>query len=154
VGLKDFSKRRVRMSDTRQAMGSRSEKGEIRGVVVRGSAAGFAQEILAGPHRMTADEPVTSGGTDTGPSPYDFLLAALGSCTSITVGMYLRHSKIHASDCAECETKEGKLDRIERDIHFTGSLTAEQRSKLLEIANKCPVHRTLTSEIHIVTRAI
>jgi uncharacterized OsmC-like protein len=168
VGLKYFSKRRARMSDTRQAMGSTSEKGEIRGVVVRGSAAGFAQEILAGPHRMTADEPVTSGGTDTGPSPYDFLLAALGSCTSITVGMYarrkgwpleevtvnLRHSKIHASDCAECETKEGKLDRIERDIHFTGSLTAEQRSKLLEIANKCPVHRTLTSEIHIVTRAV
>jgi uncharacterized OsmC-like protein len=160
--------RRIRMSDTRQAADSASEKGAIRSVVVRGDAAGFAQEVLAGPHRMTADEPVTSGGTDTGPSPYDFLLAALGSCTSITVGMYarrkgwplkdvtvrLRHSRIHASDCADCETKEGMLDRIERDIHFTGSLTAEQRSKLLEIANKCPVHRTLTPEIDIVTRAM
>jgi putative redox protein len=163
-----LSERRVKMSDARQAIGSTSEKGEIRSVVIQGDAAGFAQEILAGPHRMTADEPVTSGGTDTGPSPYDLLLAALGSCTSITVGMYarrkgwplkdvkvhLRHSKIHASDCAECETKEGMLDRIERDIHFAGSLTAEQRSKLLEIANKCPVHRTLTSEIDIVTRAV
>jgi uncharacterized OsmC-like protein len=156
------------MSDTRPAMGSTSERDETRSVVVRGDAAGFAQEILAGPHRMAADEPVTSGGTDTGPSPYDFLLAALGSCTSITVGMYarrkgwplkdvtvrLRHSRIHAADCAECETKEGMLDRIERDIHFNGLLTAEQRSKLLEIANKCPVHRTLTSEIDIVTRAV
>ncbi len=141
---------------------------DIKSVVVRGSSAGFAQEIIAGQHRIAADEPVAAGGTDTGPSPYDFLLAALGSCTSITVGMYarrkgwpleevtvnLRHTKIHASDCAECETKEGILDRIERDIHFAGSLTDEQRSKLLEIANKCPVHRTLTSEIVIKTRAV
>ncbi|PYU29321.1 MAG: hypothetical protein DMG32_00340 [Acidobacteria bacterium] len=137
-------------------------------VVVRGSAAGFAQEIVAGRHRIAADEPVSAGGTDTGLSPYDLLLAALGACTSITVGMYarrkrwpleevtvnLRHSKIHAQDCAECETKEGMLDRIERDVHFAGSLTAEQRTKLLEIANKCPVHRTLTSEIDIKTRAV
>jgi uncharacterized OsmC-like protein len=144
------------------------DKREIRSVVVRGSAAGFAQEIHAGPHRLHADEPVTAGGTDTGPSPYDLLLAALGACTSMTVAMYarrktwplemvtvfLRHSKIHATDCSECETKEGMLDRIERDIHFSGPLTDEQRSKLLEIANKCPVHRTLTSEIDIVTRPV
>jgi len=144
------------------------EKTEARGVVVRGSASGFAQEIHARRHRIVADEPVSAGGKDTGLSPYDLLLAALGACTSMTVGMYarrktwpleevtvhLRHSKIHATDCAECETKEGMLDRIERDIHFAGPLTEEQRSKLLEIANKCPVHRTLTSEIDIVTRAV
>jgi len=144
------------------------EKGDARSVVVRGSADGFAQEIHAGRHRIRADEPASAGGTDTGLSPYDLLLAALGACTSMTVGMYarrkawpleevtvqLRHSKVHATDCAECETKEGMLDRIERDIHFAGPLTDEQRSKLLEIANKCPVHRTLTSEIDIVTRAV
>ena len=156
------------MGDIYQEADRTTEKNGISSVVVRGSAAGFAQEIVAGPHRMAADEPVSVGGTETGPTPYDFLLAALGACTSITVGMYarrkgwpleevtvnLRHSKIHASDCAECETKEGMLDRIERNIHFAGSLTNEQRSKLLEIANKCPVHRTLTSEIVITTRAV
>jgi uncharacterized OsmC-like protein len=137
-------------------------------VVVTGSANGFAQEIHTGRHRLTADELVAVGGTDTGPSPYELLLAALGSCTSMTVAMYarrkgwplervtvsLRHSKIHASDCAECETREGMLDRIERDIQLTGTLTTEQRSRLIEIANKCPVHRTLTSEINIRTRAV
>jgi putative redox protein len=135
---------------------------------VRGSAAGFAQEIHAGRHRIHADEPLSAGGTDTGASPYDLLLAALGACTSMTVGMYarrkawplqevtvyLRHSKIHAKDCADCETREGLLDRIERDIHFDGPLSDEQRSKLIEIANKCPVHRTLTSEINIQTREV
>src|SRR3984893_6588442 len=156
------------MSDAHREVDGTMTKSHVGDVVVRGSAAGFAQEILAGPHRMISDEPTSAGGTDTGPSPYDLLLAALGSCTSMTVGMYarrkgwpleevtvnLRHSKIHASDCAECETKEGILDHIERDIHFAGSLTAEQRSKLLEIANKCLVNRTLTSEIDIKTRAV
>ena len=155
------------MGDVNQE-GATTERSDVSSVVVRGSSAGFAQEILAGQHRMASDEPVSAGGTDTGPSPYDLLLAALGACTSITLGMYarrkgwpleevtvhLRHSRIHASNCAECETKEGMLDRIERDIHFAGSLTKEQRSKLLEIANKCPVHRTLTSEIVITTRAV
>jgi uncharacterized OsmC-like protein len=143
-------------------------KVDVPSVVVRGNAAGFAQEIHAGRHRLAADEPASAGGTDTGPSPYDLLLAALGACTSITVSMYarrkawpleevtvhLRHSKIHAADCAECETREGMLDRIELDIHFNGSLTGEQRSRLLEIADKCPVHRTLTSEIKIATREV
>jgi len=156
------------MRDAHQETAPITGQSEIRSVVVRGSATGFAQEILAGPHRLSADEPVSVGGGDTGPSPYDILLAALGACTSITLGMYarrngwplaevivnLRHSKVHAIDCAECEAKEGILDRIERDIHLTGSLTEEQRSKLLDIANKCPVHRTLTSKSVIVTRAV
>jgi putative redox protein len=137
-------------------------------VVVRGSAAGFAQEVFAGPQRFTADEPVADGGTDIGPVPYDLLLASLGACTSMTVAMYarrkgwplagvtirLRHSRIYAVDCEECETREGMLDRIERDIQFEGTLTGEQRSRLLEIADKCPVHRTLVSEINIRTRAV
>ena len=135
-------------------------------VVVRGGAAGFAQQIQVGAHQLSADEPIKSGGTDTGPSPYDLLLAALGSCTSMTIGLYARrknwllqevvvslwHSKIHAADCAECETKEGRIDRIEREIELIGSLTTEQRSKLMEMADKCPVHRTLTSEINIRTK--
>src|SRR5580692_8509824 len=144
------------------------EKVDVPSVIVRGNAAGFAQVIYAGRHRLAADEPASAGGTDTGPSPYDLLLAALGACTSITVGMYarrkgwpleevtvrLQHSKVHVSDCAECDTKESMLDRIELDIHFGGSLTTEQRSRLLEIANKCPVHRTLTSKIIINTRSV
>jgi uncharacterized OsmC-like protein len=134
-----------------------------REVVVRGNAGGLAQEIVVGPHQLTADEPKEMGGDDEGPTPYDLLLAALGSCTSITVTMYaqrkswplqdvtvrLRHSRIHAQDCAECETMEGKIDRIELDIEFAGALSSEQRAKLLEIAKKCPVHRTLTSETNI-----
>ena len=109
----------------------------------------------------------SAGGEDSGPGPYDFVLAGLGACTSMTMRMYadrkslplervtvtLKHSKIHAEDCAECETKSGMLDQIDRVIHMEGALDAEQRSKLMEIADKCPVHRTLTSEIHIVTQA-
>lgn len=137
-------------------------------VIVRSNAATLAQDVLVGTHRLTADEPITAGGTDTGPSPYDLLLAALGTCTSITLTMYarrkgwplkgvtvgLRHSKIHASDCDHCETKEGTLDHVERIIELTGPLTAEQRTRLLEIADKCPVHRTLHSEIDIKTHAV
>jgi putative redox protein len=137
-------------------------------VIVWGEGSTFAQQIAAGRHRLTGDEPESVGGNDTGLSPYDFLLAALGSCTSMTVGMYarkknwplervtvwLRHSKIYAADCSECEMKEGVLDRIERDVQFDGPLTADQRSRLLEIANECPVHRTLTSEINIRTKLL
>jgi putative redox protein len=137
-------------------------------VVVHGSAAGFAQEIVIGPHRLTSDEPLDAGGANSGPSPYDLLLSALGSCTSMTIAIYarrkawplesvtlkLRHSRIHATDCAECETKEGMLDHIQLDIQLTGSLTVDQRAKLMEIANKCPVHRTLVSEINIRTRLV
>jgi putative redox protein len=137
-------------------------------VIVRGAASGFAQVVVAGSHRLTADEPLESGGTDTGPTPYDLLLAALGSCTSMTVAMYarrknwplkevtvrLRHSRIYADDCANCETKEGMLDHIELDVQLTGALTEEQRGKLLEISHRCPVHKTLTSEIDIQTRLV
>jgi uncharacterized OsmC-like protein/fermentation-respiration switch protein FrsA (DUF1100 family) len=128
----------------------------------------FQQTVVVGRHRLLADEPVAAGGEDTGPGPYDFLLAGLGACTSMTMRLYaerkslplervtvtLKHSKIHAEDCAECETKAGMLDQIDRAIAMEGALDAEQRQKLMEIADKCPVHRTLTSEIHIVTRAV
>jgi uncharacterized OsmC-like protein len=144
-----------------------SEKPGPPDVIVRGSG-GFVQDVQVGPHRFSADEPVAYGGTDTGPSPYDLLLAALGSCTAMTISFYARrqgwplenvtvslhHSKIHATDCAECETKVGKIDRINREIHLTGSLTDEQRATLMKIADLCPVHRTLTSEINIKTRAV
>ncbi len=137
-------------------------------VIVRGTAADFSQKVEVGLHRITADEPVSFGGKDTGASPYDLILAALGSCTSMTIGLYarkrkwplenitvsLRHSKIHAKDCDDCETKEGRIDRIEMEIHLDGALTEEQRMKLMEVAGRCPVHQTLTSEINIKTREV
>jgi len=139
-----------------------------RNVVVRETRnSKFQQTVSIGPHRMLADEPVAAGGEDSGPGPYDFVLAGLGACTSMTMRLYaerkslplervtvtLKHSKIHAEDCADCETKAGMLDQIERVIAMEGALDAEARRKLMEIADKCPVHRTLTSEIHIVTQA-
>ena len=135
-------------------------------VVVRGDARSFRQDVVAGKHSLSADEPVSAGGSDAGPDPYEYLLAALGVCTSMTVGLYARrkqlpleniivslwHSRIYAKDCEECETKEGMLDRIDAEIALTGSLTADQHAKLMEIAAKCPIHRTLTSEINIRLR--
>ena len=136
-------------------------------VVVRGTAKNFLQEVVSGNHHLRSDEPVSAGGTDAAPGPYDYLLIALGVCTSMTVGLYARrkqmplenitvslsHSRIHAKDCEECETKEGMLDRIDTTIELTGPLTAEQKTKLIEIAGKCPVHRTLKSEINIRLRS-
>jgi len=135
-------------------------------VVVRTDREHYRTEILANGHSLLADEPVTAGGTDTGPTPYDLLLAGLGACTSITLRMYadrkgwpveaiavhLDHSKIHADDCEECESPSGKIDRIEREVELIGDLDDEQRARLLEIADKCPVHRTLHSEISVKTR--
>jgi uncharacterized OsmC-like protein/alpha-beta hydrolase superfamily lysophospholipase len=125
----------------------------------------FQQAVTVGPHRLLADEPKSAGGLDSGLSPYDFLLAGLGACTAMTVRLYaerkawplehvsvtLQHEKIHAKDCENCETREGMLDRIDRTITFAGALDPGQRKRLLEIADKCPVHRTLTSQIHIRT---
>ena len=153
------------MSDQTDKTASLPPDARAREVIVEGEAAGFAQSITVGTHRLASDEPVALGGTDTGPGPYDLLLAALGSCTSMTIAMYarrkkwplesvrvrLRHDKIHAADCADCETREGKLDRIEREVELVGPLDDEQRARLLDIANKCPVHRTLRSEIIIDT---
>jgi putative redox protein len=138
------------------------------GVIVHGAASGYAQSVTVGRHELKADEPVDAGGTDTGPSPYDLLSAALGTCTSMTIGYFarlrrwpvesvtveLRHSKVHAEDCASCDTKEGRIDRLERTIVLNGPLSEEQRQELLRIAERCPVHRTLTSKIDIQTSLV
>jgi putative redox protein len=138
----------------------------LRQVVVAETGGGkFQQAITIGPHHLIADEPVAAGGLDSGPAPYDYLMAGLGACTAMTLRIYadhkklplervsvtLSHSKIHAQDCAECETKDGKIDRIERVLTLTGALSDDERARLVEIADKCPVHRTLSSEINIRT---
>ena len=132
-------------------------------VIVNGKPNAFLQEITVGRHHFHVDEPASIGGTDSAPDPYDYLLASLGACTSMTIGLYARkkqmplegvtvslsHARIHAEDCAYCETKEGLLDRIDVNVQLTGPLSEEQHAKLMEIAGKCPVHRTLKSEIDI-----
>ena len=135
-------------------------------VVVEEEGQRYTQRIRTGRHTLAADEPGDAGGSDKGPNPYELLLSALGACKSMTLRMYadhkkwplervsvhLAHAKIHAADCADCETREGKIDRIEREISLAGPLDAAQRQRLLEIAEKCPVHRTLHSEIKIASR--
>jgi uncharacterized OsmC-like protein/pimeloyl-ACP methyl ester carboxylesterase len=140
-------------------------EGEEGAVVVAENGHGpYGQNIVSGRHVLTADEPEPTG-LDTGPSPYDLLLAGLGACTSMTLRMYadrkdlplekvivsLRHSRTHAQDCTDCETKEGRLDRIERVVHLVGDLDEEQKRRLHEIADRCPVHRTLHSEVVVDT---
>jgi putative redox protein len=139
--------------------GSDSTTGaEWRTAVVRGSAAGLAQEIELGRHRLHGDEPAALGGTDTGPAPYDLLLAALGSCTSMTLSLYARRKQWPLRSVrvelrhAKVPREGGSVDRIEREIALEGPLDDEQRARLLEIANKCPVHRTLTSQVEIESR--
>lgn len=136
------------------------------GQVVTRTGASYQTEIAAGRHSLVSDEPEDVGGDDAGPTPYDLLLSALGACTGMTLRMYadrkdwpledvavhLTHEKIHAADCEHCETKNGKIDRIEREVEVEGDLSEEQRDRLLEIANKCPVHRTLHSEIDVQSR--
>ena len=131
------------------------------GVVEVRNGRGLRAEISVNGHVAVADEPANFGGTDSGPTPYDYLLGALGACTAMTVRMYadrkgwplesvtvrLAHDRIHAEDCENCETKKGRIDRVQHEIELTGSLDDAQREKLLEIAEKCPVRRTLTSEM-------
>jgi len=133
-------------------------------VSVTGGPDGLRQQVRAGRHWLVADEPESvPGGADLGPNPYDFLLAALGTCTAMTLRMYadrkgwplegvevtLSHERIHAEDCGDCESKSGRIAEIRRRIALTGELEEDQRARLLEIADRCPVHRTLTSEIKI-----
>jgi putative redox protein len=148
-----------------QGKTTEAEAAPARQVVVRGRGEGFAQQITAGRHTLHADEPLSSGGTGTGPDPYALLLASLGACTSMTLAMYARrkhwplesvtvtlsHARVHAADCEGCETQAASLERIERRIELQGALDADQRARLVEIAEKCPVHRTLTSQIEIRT---
>lgn len=135
-------------------------------VLVEGADGPFGETVRTGPHVLRADEPVEAGGNDSGPSPYGYLLAALGACTAMTVRLYARqkkwpltdvkvqlsHDRVHATDCAECETKDGRIDRIEKVIELVGPLDDSQRQRLLQIAERCPVHRTLVSEILIKSR--
>lgn len=128
---------------------------------------GLQQEVRAGRHRFLANEPAALGGLDTGPTPYDLLLAALGTCTAMTLRLYadrkglrvdgiavhLDHDRIHAADCEGCETEAGQIDRIRRRISVTGRLEPEERARLMEMADRCPVHRTLKAEIAIETTA-
>ena len=137
-------------------------------VVVQTANNNLKTNIFVGRHHIVADEPKSVGGTDLGPNPYDYLLASLGSCTTMTLKMYanrkgwnldsakviLNHQKIYAKDCEECETEIGKIDYIEREIELLGDLDKDQRNRLLEIADRCPVHRTLHSEIVVKTKLL
>ncbi len=134
-------------------------------VLVRGGASGFANDVVASGHHLRADEPESVGGTDTGPSPYDLLLSALGTCTAMTLRMYadhkglplegvavrLTHEKIHARDCRDCESTTGRIDRITRHISLEGPLEESVRQRMLQIADRCPVHRTLHGEVKVVS---
>ena len=136
-----------------------ADSGESR--VVARTGEGLRTEMEAGGHALVADEPESLGGTDAGPTPYDLLLAALSGCTAMTLRMYadrkgwplesvtvrLSQDRIHAKDCEECETEEGRIDRIEREVELEGSLDEKQRRRLLEVADMCPVHRTLKGEV-------
>lgn len=142
-----------------------AEKAEDGMVFVESGDTGFFNQVYSGVHRLVADEPRSVGGSDRGPTPYGLLLAALGACKSMTLRMYadrkkwplesisveLEHQKIHAQDCGECESEKGQVDHIDVVLRVTGDLSDQQRRRLTEIADRCPVHRTLTSETVIST---
>ncbi len=141
------------------------EKG-LFSVITQTSAPTLKTRINTGKHTLFSDEPVEVGGEDTGPSPYEILLSALGACTGMTITMYakrktmplkgitvyLRHDKVYVEDCAHCEKDTSKIDLIYREIELIGDLNSDQRNKLLDIANKCPVHKSLSSGINIKTQ--
>lgn len=136
-----------------------------REIVVRETGGRYTQRIEAGKHTLLADEPEPIGG-DAGPDPYDLLLGAIGACTTMTVRMYAEHkgwplesvsvrltyNRLHAKDCDDCEDKSGRVHRIESIVTFDGALSDEQRDRLLEIAERCPVHRTLVEQKQMITR--
>jgi putative redox protein len=150
------------MATNQSDQGPTSSEGTV--TVTETGTGTYTQQITAGHHQLVADEPRPIGD-DAGPTPYDLLLAALGACTSMTLRMYadrkgwplervrvtLRHSRIHAKDCADCETSVGFVDQIDRDIELTGDLDDSQLQRLLYMADRCPVHQTLTSEVHVTT---
>ncbi|MGO8942310.1 MAG: alpha/beta fold hydrolase [Syntrophobacteraceae bacterium] len=135
-------------------------------IIARTGMTGFRTEIIASGHSLVADEPISAGGANSGPTPYDLLVSALGACTGMTIRMYadrkklpldsiivrLRHDKIHAEDCQDCEDPRSKIDFIEREIELNGDLDQPTRQKILEIANRCPVHKTLESRSRISSK--
>lgn len=159
--LASWSARYLGLTPERQVSGGLQDNR----IVAKTGRKGYQTEILAGRHKLVADEPIPLGGADTGPNPYDLLVGALGACTSMTLRMYadrknwplegitvrLRHKKIYAEDCEQCETKSGKVDAIDREIELEGDLDEDQRQRLLGIADRCPVHRTLRSEVQVTT---
>ena len=150
------------LPDTAAADDLKAIDGEV---VARTNIDGFRTEVVAGPHVLVADEPVAVGGTNLGPTPYGLLSAALATCTSMTLKMYaslkqldmrsatvrVTHDKVHADDCADCETQTGKIDEFRREISFDGDLSDSEMTRLLEIADKCPVHKTLHGEVKVRT---
>ncbi|HET6981839.1 MAG TPA: OsmC family protein [Myxococcaceae bacterium] len=139
---------------------------EPRSVVVAGPATGFRTDVEVGGHHLVVDEPIAVGGADAGPTPYEMLLAGLGACTVMTLRIYadrrkwplerarvtLQHRKVHAQDCVDCDKRDAKMDVIDRTIFLEGQLDEEQRAKLIEVAERCPVHQTLKGKIQVNTR--
>jgi putative redox protein len=145
-----------------------TEAMQTREVTITSTDAPFEQSINAGPHHFVSDEPAAYGGADAGPNPYDLLLAALGACTSMTITVYARrkqwplerviirlsHASVHAEDCVNCEDRARRIQRVERQITLVGALTEEQRARLLQVAELCPVHKTLSGTLDLRTQLV